>query len=41
MKLTNQKIYDYASQLAEAFEDGSQKLPIKINFYLHHRLTSH
>ena len=34
MKLTNQKIYDYASQLAEAFGDGSQKLPIKINFYL-------
>lgn len=34
MKLTNQEIYTYANKLAEAFQDGEQKLPIKINFYL-------
>ncbi len=34
MKLSNQNIYTYATKLNEAFSDDSQKLPIKINFYL-------
>ena len=34
MKLTNNQIYTYATELAAAFNDATQKLPIKINFYL-------
>ena len=34
MKLTNQAIYNYALSLNNAFQDESQKLPVKINFYL-------
>ena len=34
MKLTNYEIYTYANNLVLAFNDGRQKLPIKINFYL-------
>ena len=34
MKLTNNQIYTYATDLAAAFTDSTQKLPIKINFYL-------
>lgn len=34
MKLTNNQIYSYAIQLNEAFNDASQRLPMKINFYL-------
>jgi hypothetical protein len=34
MKMTNNEIYSRANQLVEAFQDNSQKLPIKINFYL-------
>ena len=34
MKLTNNEIYIYARNLIEAFNDGEQKLPIKISFYL-------
>ena len=34
MKLTNQQIYNYANALVNAFQDGEQTLPIKINFYL-------
>ena len=34
MVLTNNEIYTYTRQLMEAFQDGEQKLPIKINFYL-------
>lgn len=34
MKLTNNEIYMYAQNLAMAFEDKEQKLPIKISFYL-------
>lgn len=34
MKMTNNEIYSHANQLMEAFQDGSQKLPIKVNFYL-------
>jgi hypothetical protein len=34
MKLTNQTIYNYALALNAAFNDTTQKLPIKINFYL-------
>ena len=32
--MTNNEIYFRANQLLEAFQDNSQKLPIKINFYL-------
>lgn len=34
MKMTNNEIYSHANQLMTAFQDGSQKLPIKVNFYL-------
>lgn len=34
MKLTNNQIYTYATDLATAFQDTEQKLPVKINFYL-------
>ena len=34
MKLTNNQIYTYATDLAAAFQDTNLKLPIKINFYL-------
>lgn len=34
MKLTNAQIYTYATALANAFQDTTQKLPIKVNFYL-------
>lgn len=34
MKMTNNEIYIYTRQLMDAFQDGEQKLPIKINFYL-------
>ena len=34
MIMTNNEIYSYTRQLMDAFSDGEQKLPIKINFYL-------
>lgn len=34
MKLTNQEIYNYAIALNAAFVDDTQRLPVKINFYL-------
>lgn len=34
MTMTNNEIYMCARQLTDAFNDGEQKLPIKINFYL-------
>lgn len=34
MKLTNAQIYSYATALVDAFQDTTQKLPIKVNFYL-------
>ena len=34
MKLTNNQIYTYATNLAAAFQDSTQKFPIKVNFYL-------
>jgi hypothetical protein len=34
MMMTNNEIYTYTRQLMDAFSDGEQKLPIKINFYL-------
>lgn len=34
MKLTNNQIYNYATDLAAAFQDSTQKLPIKVNFYI-------
>ena len=34
MKLTNNEIYSYALALNEAFNDNTQRLPMKVNFYL-------
>jgi hypothetical protein len=34
MKLTNNQIYTYATGLANAFQDSTQRFPIKVNFYL-------
>lgn len=34
MMMTNNEIYTYTRQLMEAFQDGEQRLPIKVNFYL-------
>ena len=34
MKLTNNEIYCYAIALNEAFADNTQRLPMKVNFYL-------
>lgn len=34
MKLTNNEIYGYAIALNEAFADNTQRLPMKVNFYL-------
>ena len=34
MKMTNLEIYNNASHLMEAFSDGNQKLPVKLNFFL-------
>lgn len=34
MKLTNNQIYNYAVELQKNFLDETQKLPVKINFYL-------
>lgn len=40
MKFTNQAIYDYAIALNEAFNDSTQRLPIKVNFYLQKNKTA-
>lgn len=40
MIMTNNEIYTYTRQLMEAFQDGEQKLPIKINFYLQKNRTT-
>ena len=34
MKLTNNLIYSYAIALNKAFVDNTQRLPMKVNFYL-------
>lgn len=34
MKLTNNEIYNYAIALGKAFNDETQKLPVKVSFYL-------
>ena len=34
MKLTNNQIYNYASQLMKSFTDSSLRLPARINFYI-------
>ena len=34
MKLTNNQIYTYATNLVAAFQDAEQKFPVKVNFYL-------
>lgn len=40
MKMTNIEIYNYTRQLMEAFQDGEQRLPIKVNFYLQKNKTT-
>lgn len=40
MKLTNQTIYNYALGLNNAFQDNSQRLPVKVNFYLQKNKTT-
>lgn len=40
MKLTNAQIYAYATALMDAFQDTTQKLPIKVNFYLQKNKTT-
>ena len=40
MMMTNNEIYTHTRQLMEAFQDGEQKLPIKINFYLQKNRTT-
>lgn len=40
MKLTNAQIYAYATALVDAFQDTTQKLPIKVNFYLQKNKTA-
>ena len=37
--LTNEEIYVYANMLAQAFQDGNQQLPIRINFPLQKNKT--
>lgn len=34
MILSNKEIYNYATQLVSFFQDTTQRLPIKVNFYL-------
>ena len=34
MELTNNQIYNLAIEIQKNFQDNSQKLPVKINFYL-------
>lgn len=34
MKMTNEEIYTHAAKLAEAFQDSTQRLPVKVNFYI-------
>lgn len=34
MKLTNLNIYNYAQQLVSAFNNGEQRLPVKLNFFI-------
>ena len=34
MLMKNSEIYNYAQALIEAFQDNTQRLPVKINFYL-------
>lgn len=34
MKMTNTEIYTYALALNKAFTDSSQRLPVKVGFYL-------
>ena len=40
MKMTNNEIYIYTRQLMEAFQDGEQRLPVKVNFYLQKNKTT-
>ena len=40
MKMTNFEIYNAARAVAEAFQDDTQYLPIKINFYIQKNKTT-
>lgn len=41
MKLTNNQIYNYASNLLEEFSNSAElKLPVKVNFYLQKNLLT-
>lgn len=40
MKLTNNQIYTYASNLMAAFADGNQSLPIRMNFFIQKNKTN-
>ena len=40
MKLTNNQIYNYATQLMSEFNDNSLRFPIKVNFYLQKNKTT-
>ena len=34
MLMKNNEIYNFATRLQEEFQDSTQKLPVKVNFYL-------
>lgn len=40
MMMTNNEIYTHARQLMDAFQDGEQKFPVKVNFYLQKNKTT-
>jgi hypothetical protein len=40
MTLTNFEIYNIAKAMNEAFQDGSQYLPIKVNFFIQKNKTT-
>ena len=39
MKMTNNEIYNVATALNKAFEDATQYLPVKVNFYIQKNRT--
>lgn len=40
MKMTNNEIYNIAAVLNKAFEDTTQYLPVKVNFYIQKNKTT-
>ena len=40
MKMTNNEIYNIATVLNKAFEDTTQYLPVKVNFYIQKNKTT-